>query len=272
MREISATASQSANGSGHGLRRRSTVTAGCGRRLRSPRGRTAARDLFPHLTLDRAKPGLLAVNSAGRRFVNEAVSYHDFVEAMLESHKTVPSIPAYLICDAAFIRKYGLGTIHPGTRNLSKFERSWLSAHRPHDRGAGRQDRRACRGACVTPSRAKTSLQRPGWTSTSARASWSSTVSTAMRATRRIPASAPLRRRHSMRSPSGRPISRSAPDSRPMPMPASSTRRGNPIQGLYACGNDMASVMAGAYPGPGTTLGPAMVFAYRAAMHARGIT
>jgi len=46
--------------------------------------------------------------------------------------------------------------------------------------------------------------------------------------------------------------------------------QGHPIHGLYACGNDMASVMAGAYPGPGTTLGPAVVFAYRAAMHACG--
>jgi hypothetical protein len=27
--------------------------------------------------------------------------------------------------------------------------------------------------------------------------------------------------------------------------------------------------MSGAYPGPGTTLGPAAVFAYRAVMHAR---
>ena len=44
---------------------------------------------------------------------------------------------------------------------------------------------------------------------------------------------------------------------------------GKPIPGLYACGNDMASVMAGSYPGPGTTLGPAIVFAYRAAMHAK---
>jgi succinate dehydrogenase/fumarate reductase flavoprotein subunit len=44
---------------------------------------------------------------------------------------------------------------------------------------------------------------------------------------------------------------------------------GAPIPGLYACGNDMASIMSGAYPGPGTTLGPATVFAYRAVMHAR---
>ena len=46
---------------------------------------------------------------------------------------------------------------------------------------------------------------------------------------------------------------------------------GPPIPGLYACGNDMASVMGGSYPGPGTTLGPAIVFAYRAAMHAKGV-
>jgi predicted oxidoreductase len=38
----------------------------------------------------------------------------------------------------------------------------------------------------------------------------------------------------------------------------------SPIAGLFACGNDMASVMADSYPGPGTTLGPAVVFAYRA--------
>ena len=31
---------------------------------------------------------------------------------------------------------------------------------------------------------------------------------------------------------------------------------GSPIAGLYACGNDMASIMAGAYPGPGITIGP----------------
>jgi predicted oxidoreductase len=43
---------------------------------------------------------------------------------------------------------------------------------------------------------------------------------------------------------------------------------GEPVRGLYACGNDMDSLMAGAYPGPGITLGPAMTFGYLAAMHA----
>jgi hypothetical protein len=35
---------------------------------------------------------------------------------------------------------------------------------------------------------------------------------------------------------------------------------------LFACGNDIASIMRGTYPGPGITLGSALVFGYRAAM------
>ena len=44
---------------------------------------------------------------------------------------------------------------------------------------------------------------------------------------------------------------------------------GAPIEGLYAVGNDMASLFRGVYVGPGITLGPALVFAYRAVMHIR---
>ena len=42
---------------------------------------------------------------------------------------------------------------------------------------------------------------------------------------------------------------------------------GRPIPGLYASGNDMASIMGGNYPGGGITLGPALVFGYIAARH-----
>src|SRR5258708_2541517 len=37
---------------------------------------------------------------------------------------------------------------------------------------------------------------------------------------------------------------------------------GTIIDRLYACGNDMNSVMGGNYPGPGITIGPGIVFAY----------
>ena len=45
-------------------------------------------------------------------------------------------------------------------------------------------------------------------------------------------------------------------------------RDDEPIAGLFAVGNDMQSIMGGAYPGPGINLGPAIVFACAAAQAA----
>jgi succinate dehydrogenase/fumarate reductase flavoprotein subunit len=39
-------------------------------------------------------------------------------------------------------------------------------------------------------------------------------------------------------------------------------RNGHAIPGLFAVGNDMASVMGGFYPAGGINLGPAMTFGY----------
>ena len=42
---------------------------------------------------------------------------------------------------------------------------------------------------------------------------------------------------------------------------------GSVIDGLYAAGNVSASVMGRTYPGPGSTIGPAVVFGLLAARH-----
>ncbi len=79
--------------------------------LRKPDGTTVK---FPHLYLDRPKPGCIAVDRQGRRFGNEASL--DFVESMQNAR----AVPAWLICDHAFVRKYGLGLVYPGGFGLKR--------------------------------------------------------------------------------------------------------------------------------------------------------
>jgi succinate dehydrogenase/fumarate reductase flavoprotein subunit len=227
--------------------------------------------LFPHLVLDRAKPGLIAVNSSGRRFVNEAASYHDFVLAMFDSNKTTPSIPAWLVCDKTFLGKYGLGVIYPGHRNPGKFvDSGYLASARTFEELAAKigVDTVQLRG---------TVLRYNGFAETGVDIDFGK-------------GEVELNRFN------GDALHKPNPCIGPLATPpfyalavwpadiAVSTglatdadarvlgNDGKPIPGLYACGNDMASVMAGSYPGPGTTLGPAVVFAYRAAMHAKAVT
>ncbi|HEY2659757.1 MAG TPA: FAD-dependent oxidoreductase [Caulobacteraceae bacterium] len=79
--------------------------------LRKPDGSLSK---FPHLFLDRGKPGCIAVNARGERFGNEATT--NLVQPM---HQT-GSVPAHLICDHRFIRNYGLGLVRPGGFGLKR--------------------------------------------------------------------------------------------------------------------------------------------------------
>jgi succinate dehydrogenase/fumarate reductase flavoprotein subunit len=76
--------------------------------------------VYPHTVTDRAKPGVIAVDQTGCRFVNEAVSYHEFVRAMLHAPNGA-AMRAHLICDRNFIWRYGLGAIIPFTRRLDSY-------------------------------------------------------------------------------------------------------------------------------------------------------
>jgi succinate dehydrogenase/fumarate reductase flavoprotein subunit len=227
--------------------------------------------VFPHIILDRAKPGLIAVNSAGLRFTNEANSYHDFVEGMFRSHATVPTIPAHLICDRSFIRDYGIGLVHPGSSNaaIERFVRSGYL--RKADTLAALADTIG-----VPADNLQWMVAEHNRSALSGADEAFGKGSNALNRHNGDPANTP--------NPCLRPIVQPPFFSvavYPSDLGTSVGLRtdenarvlkndGAPIEGLYACGNDMNSIMAGAYPGPGTTLGPALVFAYRAVMHMRG--
>ena len=231
--------------------------------MKQPDGRTA---LFPHIILDRAKPGLLAVNHTGRRFTNEADSYHAFVEAMLANGCTAER-PAHLVCDRAFIRSYGIGLVHPGTRRLGRFKRTGylieaataatLADRIGVDAAALEQtiatyNRDAVRGTDEAFGRGGSELNRFNGDP-------DNRPNPCMRSLSPGPLYAVAVWPADLASSSGLTIDIHARVLRP---------DGEPITGLYACGNDATSIFEGTYPGPGTTLGPALVFGWRAAMHA----
>lgn len=77
---------------------------------------------FPQLS-GRAKPGLIAVLPNGRRFCNEALSYHEFTKALISAYGGRPDAEAYLICDQRSYRRYGLGFAKPWPIPSGRYER-----------------------------------------------------------------------------------------------------------------------------------------------------
>jgi 3-oxosteroid 1-dehydrogenase len=229
--------------------------------MRRPDGTEAT---FPHIILDRAKPGLLAVGKDGRRFTNEADSYHDFVSAMLRHTSGGPHVPAYLICDRSFIRDYGVGLVHPGTRNLRPFINTGYLVEAGSLSELAHQIGVSATGL-VASIEAYNGFAATGVDEEFGRGS------TDLNRINGDPENKP--------NPCLRPIGPGpyyAVAVYPADLASSAglvvdidgrvlSDAGKPIEGLRACGNDAASIFAGTYPGPGTTLGPGLVMAYRIA-------
>ena len=225
------------------------------------RERDGTETVFPHLIMDRQKPGLMAVNAAGRRFVNEATSYHGFVEGMHRANDSTPSIPAWLVCDAAFLRRYGMGLVRPGGSALSRF----LAAG--YMKQALTLD--ALAGAIGVPADAL--LASAAQMNEAARTGVDKAFGRGASAYDRYlgdPMHTP--------NPCLGPIA-TAPFYAIQVWPGDIgtatgldtdakarvlDEAGAPIPGLYACGNDMASIMGGTYPSAGITLGPNLTFGF----------
>ena len=221
--------------------------------------------MFPHTVTDRAKPGLIAVNCEGRRFVNEAVSYHEFVRAQLRDPQR--AIPAWLICDSRFLWKYGLGRVRPFALSTRA------------ERASGYLKKASTLGALAEA----LGLPPDAFMATVCRYNESARAGKDPEFGR----GSNIYQRHlgdadQQPNPCVAPIDQGpfyAVAVRPADLGMAAgvvTDRdarvlgedGRPLEGLYACGNDMHSVMNSAYPGPGITLGPALVFGYLAALHA----
>jgi succinate dehydrogenase/fumarate reductase flavoprotein subunit len=225
--------------------------------------------VYPHIVLDRAKPGLIAVNAAGRRFVDEAVSYHEFTRAMYRAHRTVPSIPAWLVCDRRFVWRYGLGMIRPMTPRLSPYVRRGYLRTAPTLEALALEIGVDAQGLAETV-RKHNDYARAGVDPEFGRGGNAYDLGNGDPAHRPNPCLGPIERA---------PFYAVAVV--PTPLGTSLGLRTNAnaqvcdaggaaIPGLYACGNDMHSVMGGEYPGAGSQIGLAMTFGFVAARHAAG--
>lgn len=224
---------------------------------------------FPHF-VDRGKPGVIAVLRNGKRFVNEANSYHDYGSALIEAYEGEEPAESWLIVDHKTLRFYGLGHVKPYPLPLAPAINSGY----------------LMRGKTVRELALNVGIDPDGLEETISNFN-----------------------RHAHDSGQDPEFGRGTtgynrylgdPDKKPNPCVGpieqgpfyairvvlgdlgsfvghktdSSARvlseDGQVIDGLYAVGNDAASVLGGNYSGGGITLGPAMTFGYIAGRHLAG--
>ncbi|WP_252511129.1 FAD-dependent oxidoreductase [Phreatobacter aquaticus] len=226
--------------------------------------------VFPHF-IDRAKPGLIAVLPNGRRFVNEANSYHDFCQALFAAGEPNKPAHAFLIVDRPFLRRFGLGFVKPFPVPVGPQVRSGYLK-------TGGTIRDLAANAGIDPAGLEATIAEWNRDMANGEDHAFGKGSTAYNRFNGDPEWQP--------NPCLAPIEtgpfyavevvvgdlgtfaglKTDGDARVL------DGAGRPIPGLYASGNDMASIMGGNYPGGGITLGPALTFGYIAARHMAGAT
>lgn len=216
---------------------------------------------------DRCQPGTIVVDQSGSRFANEAISYHEFQQRMLSHHRKTQNAAAFwLIFDQRAKNRYLLLNVPPRV----PFPKNWLrsgavikaktieklaeAAGLPSDklratitrfnqhcdegrdadfgRGETFYDQRYA-DPCQTPNPSLGSIDRGPFY-----------------AVRLYPGD--------LGTCGGLLIDEHS---------RVTHKQGKPIAGLYAAGNNAASVMGGTYAGGGATIGAAMVAAYTASLH-----
>ncbi|MDO5604166.1 MAG: FAD-dependent oxidoreductase [Paracoccus sp. (in: a-proteobacteria)] len=215
---------------------------------------------FPHLFMDRAKPGVIAVGHDGRRFVNEALSYHDFVQGLISKLLADGDRSAWLIADHHAVRRYGFGAVPAFPGGYRRHIRSgYLKSADTGDELA-----RLCG---IDPAGFAETLRRFNGDAERGKDEEFGKGSTSYQTYLGDPGNLP---NPCLRALEGRLYAieifpGDIGTSMGLDIDAQGRVRrgdGGVIDGLFACGNDVNSIMGGAYPGAGITLGPALTFGF----------
>lgn len=228
---------------------------------------------FPHL-IERGKPGLIAVTRRGQRFTNEADSYHDFMQNLLAALPAGEQVQAWLVCDHAFMRHYGLGAAKPAPMPLGPMLANGYLKR-------GRTLAELAKVCGIDGDALQKTVQRYN---ALALAGQDDDFAKGETPYNRMQGDAPFAAAMGWPNPCMGPLGKGPFYAVKVVAGSLGTfaglktnahaqvldAQGDPIAGLYAGGNDMNSMMAGHYPSGGITLGPAMTFGWLAAHHAAG--
>ena len=211
--------------------------------------------------LERTRPRSIIVNQAGRRFVNEAGEYNSMAGAFhyLDPRGGYVNDRAWMVFDSVHLASYGFLGIAPGRRVPDWF----------------------CESADLAELGAKTGIDAAGLTNTIAR--WNRNVAKASdpdfgRGSSAYDGYWGDDRATTLAGKTLGPIDTAPFYAVPIGVGSMGTKggprtdrdgrvlhvNGRPIPGLFAAGNAMAGATGRAYGGAGGTIGPAMVFGYRA--------
>jgi 3-oxosteroid 1-dehydrogenase len=219
---------------------------------------TDSKGVSQFMIWERSFPFSMIVDKSGKRFMNESASYVDCGHWQYERNGKVPAIPAYLIFDQHHHKFYPLGVGLPGAEPKEYFESGLLT-----------------KGDTLAELAQKIGVDAKGLEETVARFNGFAAAGNDLDFHRGDSA---YDRVYS--DPRVKPNPNLAPLTKP-PFYAVRVwpgdlgtkgglltdeharvldKKGKVIKGLYAAGNSSASVMGHTYPGPGSTIGPAMVF------------
>jgi 3-oxosteroid 1-dehydrogenase len=226
------------------------------------------------MIIEKALPGCCLVNAKGQRFLNESQNYQTLVDRLYQAHTDAsPCAPAYLVFDARFRSRYLVGPLLN-----SSMRPDWTLPKRWYDEGM------LNKADSLDALAAHTGIDPVGLRDTIVRLNQYAASGEDLDFGRGNTAYD----RHY-----GDPEVKPNPNLAPIVKPPFYALKlfpgdigtqgglvtnthgqvlradGEPIAGLYASGNCTAAIMP-TYPGPGATLGPAMVFAYQAAKHING--
>lgn len=215
---------------------------------------------FPHL-LDRYKPGIIGVLRSGKRFTNESNSYHDVGEAMIAACGCSTETAMWLVCDQNAISKYGLGYAKPTPMPLAPLIRKGY-LH------TGQTLAALAMSTGIDPAGLEQTVEAYNLGAQHGQDTQFGRGTTAFNRYLADPEQHP--------NPCVAPICKGPFYAVKVVMGDLGTFDGlatdihgrvldqsdAPVAGLFAVGNDRASVMGGSYPGAGITLGPIMAFGW----------